>query len=204
MDANAPFLALDTETTGLTNQPWCCLVEIGLVYFKGGKEVASFGSLVRPRLEYDERMAPALAVNKLAWDDLAVAPTFNHVWEALGRWLVEHNVLPTAPVVAWNLAFDRGIVQAELQAIGWADRYTVPWGECAMLAHGGREYGHPKRVKLGAAYAALGLPPQEAHRTVGDARMAAHVHVETLRRRAGGKGVVLHANGSVSSVGGTP
>lgn len=169
------FFVLDTETTGL-DPATASVVEVGIVLFREGKPVETFGRLIRPRNGFDSPdCEEALRVNGLTRADLQAAPTFREVHVDLARWLAALDVNEPAvslPVYAFNLPFDRKHMAAEYAAIGLSD--CIPWAGCiavqAAKKLGPRKAGESRR--LTALAQRFGIDTGTAHRAVDDARTA--------------------------------
>lgn len=156
------FVVLDTETTGLGYRDE--VIEIGIV---GARGEVVFESLVRPHA--GRVPAGATRVHGLTIDDLAAAPTWAEVHEAViaatrGR-----------RVVAWNAPFDERMLRQS--AALWGCRERIAGVECAMRAYAtarGLRYG---RAKLERAAAEMGVLPAgaQSHRSSDDARLTLQV-----------------------------
>lgn len=182
----AHLLVIDVETTGLVEDEWARVVEVGAVLFDPwGAEQDTFSALVRPSIFDPEQAAEALRINGIAPADILDALPEAAVAEALGVWLT--RVRQRAPVAfyAWGAEFEEamlarmGVTLALCCAMGWA---------CQSLTRGDRP-----RMRLVDAAADLGVPvPAHLHRALADARLAGRVlfALETRDRRsaAGRKG----------------
>lgn len=153
-----PWLALDTETTGLG--PYDAVIEIALVA-SSGAVVAE--TLVAPPRPITRR---ATEVHGLAAADLAQAPPWPTVWPMLQAHLrAAHTVL------AWNAAFDLRLLRQTCV------RYHLPLQTprflCLRRAFQDR---HPlTRSTLAAACLALGIAARPEHRALPDAEVARQV-----------------------------
>ena len=152
--AGRPWLALDTETTGLGR--WDEVIEVAVVD-AGGAVV--FESLVRPGRPITARTT---ALHGLTSDHVAEAPPWPRVWPDLAKMLADR------PVLAWNAAFDLRLLRQSCA------RYGLPMRPPRFLCL--REAFrclHPVvRASLDAACLALSVPERPAHRARADAEVA--------------------------------
>jgi DNA polymerase III epsilon subunit family exonuclease len=103
------YLILDFETTGLSPAQGSEVVETGAVRFEGGRVVATFQRLSRPRGAIP---AAAMNVHGITDDMVADAPRFGEVLpELLAFW--GERIL-----VAHNAPFDRAFLLAALEQAG--------------------------------------------------------------------------------------
>lgn len=161
--AAEPWLALDTEATGLG--PYDEVIEVAAV--TAGGEVA-LEALSRPSRPVT---AKATRLHGLTAEDLAAAPAWPAVWPALDQ------VLAGMPVLAWNAAFDLRLLRQT------CDRYRLPFRAprflCLRAAF--RELHPLMRSTLDAACLALGVPERPTHRALQDARVARLVALRLLK-----------------------
>jgi DNA polymerase III epsilon subunit-like protein len=168
------FFVHDTETTGLTDRAQ--IVEIGSVVVVDGQVVDTFTSLVNPgrdhllpRIEGD-----LLPHNNIPVSDVLAADPESVVAEKWNRWRAKW---PDAGHHCYNNAFDSRF----LRRAPWS---LESYGECVMLAST-HEMDKIKYQKLIASAQHFGVSfTGEAHRALVDARAAAEVYVEILKRRA--------------------
>lgn len=184
-------LVLDTETTGLLEHSYACLVEIGAVVVSpSGSIVARWGSLIRPSIDPPPEADEALTVNGLDRAGLAVAPPWQQVRGDLLRWVMGLDyvaMFSLGSVTSFNKQFDKGMVDRQ-GGLGPLDRL---WGDCIQL-DAGRKLHDPKaatrrapgRPPLSWVASELGIEQTlPAHRAVSDAETAARVMV-ALRSRS--------------------
>ncbi len=82
-----PWIAFDTETTGLPQDEWARVVEIGgVVVERDGSLGLSFSTLCRPHEPIDARADEALDINRIARADIAAAPPIEAAWSQFVRW----------------------------------------------------------------------------------------------------------------------
>lgn len=167
----APFLILDTETTGLQNRDE--IISVSVVNHEGA---VLLDTLIKPQnpIPYD-----ATHIHGITDADVADAPPFTHVYPQLC------NLLRDQTLVVYNLSFDRRMLEANRQRYG-----LMPLEHraehCAMLWYakfhgeiGGRQ-GAFRWQKLTTACTTLGIPVQRAHSAAGDCLLT----LEVIRRMA--------------------
>jgi DNA polymerase-3 subunit epsilon len=155
-----PYAVVDVETTGLDPRT-DRIVEVAVVRCDEHGEVSSeWSSLVQP-----ERDPGPTGVHGITADDLAAAPRFAEVTEALAA------QLDGTVVTAHNLAFDARFLHEEWRRAG-VERPRLP-GLCTLTLS--RDL-HPDRAdgySLAACAAAAGIDQPDAHRALADARVTA-------------------------------
>ena len=189
-----PVCVLDTETTGFPEQPWSRVVEVAAVILDAdGSEVFASSSLVRPEI-HDARAAGAERIHGLTREALADAPLAGDVVAVLNRVGVGDLLLTETRCTAFNLAFDRPM----LERMGFAPR---EWAPCIMLAAydimgpaGALRDADPSHPcydpsrqwlwpSLASAADFFGVQRVgNPHRALSDARLAAGVLVEIAKR----------------------
>ena len=166
------FAVIDFETTGLSPTQDRVL-EVGVVCFEHGQLTALKNWLVNPGIPVPEE---ARAIHNISDEQLAGAPPFSPIVEEL-RALVEGH-LP----VAYNAAFDRAFLHAELDRAGRlrdgpsappAFRPDVSWIDPLVWERELHklERGH----RLVDVCARLGIPLDTAHRAASDAEATGRV-----------------------------
>lgn len=158
-----PLAVIDVETTGFdpeTNR----IIEIGMIRFEHGEVVDTYGQLIDPKSEIPEEVVKLTGIKQ---EDVDGQPTFKEVAEEVWQ------RLQGVGIVAYNLAFDRGFVKAELERAGYAWPDDAPTLDPLIFA---RQFfkNHPRK-NLGAISKLLGIPLEEAHRATHDATVAGHV-----------------------------
>jgi DNA polymerase-3 subunit epsilon len=152
----APLLALDVETTGLSPARGDRIIEIALVRRDPGGERKGWSVLVDP-----ERPIPAAAsrIHGILDDHLIAAPTFSAVAdEVLAR-------MEGAALVAHNAPFDLSFLDAELGRLE-RPRPGVPVIDTLRLAR--RHFRFPSN-DLATVCRSLGVGLEGAHRAETDA-----------------------------------
>ena len=165
-----PIALIDTETTGRdANQDR--IVEIGIVLGIKGEVTRRFSQLIDPGRPIP---AESSAVHGIKDADVAGKPKFA---EIAGEILA---FLGDAIPAAYNAAFDRGFVLAELERAGVrpaapppAMRRDVDWVD--PLAFARELYKHEGSRALGDMAARLGIELENAHRATDDAEAALQI-----------------------------
>jgi DNA polymerase-3 subunit epsilon len=169
--AEAVWVCVDVETTGLEVGEGHRVCEVGAVKGRLEGAVEEFASLVDPRRPLDPGAA---RVSGLSEADLADAPLFREIaTSALG-------FLSGGVLVAHNAPFDAGFLESELHREGLR-LPQVPIVDTTVIAQ--TVLGLPVRNLAGVSQA-LGLASQPTHRGLGDARAAREVLLRGLRRLA--------------------
>ncbi len=156
------FAVLDFETNGLG--PVGRAIEVGVTACSGGKEIASFESLVNPGTP----IAPFVQVmTGIGPEQLAGKPSFSEIWPAL------EDILRGRVLVAHNLPFDGGVLRNELAIFG-AGRGHGAQGLCTLKLS---RRLHPAEEShcLDALAARHGLSFHARHRALDDARVTSRL-----------------------------
>lgn len=161
------LVALDFETTGFA-QARDRIVEVGAVLFsEAGDRLGEFHSLVNPRCRVG-----ATEIHGIQDSDLIDAPSFSEILPGLAEFLNSHVI------VAHNKAFDLGFLQQELHRLGTSHEYIEAL--CTIELVSQIEPTSPR--KLMECCAALGLPLEQGHHALNDARMTSHLATHLLHR----------------------
>ncbi|MGH7778841.1 MAG: 3'-5' exonuclease [Candidatus Binataceae bacterium] len=152
MDADADWVILDTETTGLglTDE----VIQIGII---APDETVLFDSLVRPQSR-TSIPAGATAVHGISIEHLAGAPTFSELAPRLEELLRERRI------VAYNAEYDRRLVKQTALLCGV--RAPQSRWVCAMRAYS-RFVGEWDERKNDYRFQRL---PAGDHSAIGDCR----------------------------------
>jgi DNA polymerase-3 subunit epsilon len=154
----AEFAVLDLETTGLypsTDR----IVEVGVVRLNdAGVVLDEFCTVVNPL-----RDVGPTHIHGLHAAELVNAPTFKEVADDV------LSVLAGAVLVAHHARFDVGFLNAEMRRVGRS--CTFDRVLCTLELLYAIEPRAPRRLTDCCAY--FGIPVEEAHTALGDARMAA-------------------------------
>lgn len=165
-----PIAFIDTETTGV-NSASERLVEVGVVIGHRGEIVRRHSWLIHPGRPIPKE---ASAIHGITDADVDGKPSFAEVASEILACLV--GSIPAA----YNAAFDRGFLLAELDRVGArpadrppAVRREVDWIDPLIFA---RElYKHETSRALGDMAAHLGISLENAHRATDDAEAALRV-----------------------------
>lgn len=153
------FAIVDVETTGLSPRQ-NRIVELAVV------RVDSEGNLVD---EWSTRFNPegpvgATHIHGITQADVAGAPLFRDVAAGLIPYI------SGVPIAAHNANFDLAFLRAEFQRAGW----DTPWLPAFCTLDGSREYlPDLDRRRLADCCWAAGVPLENAHSALGDARATA-------------------------------
>ena len=152
----APFVVLDTETTGL-REPLAC--SIALVNELGDV----WKSLVKPSKQIEPG---AIAVHKITNEMVEAAPALSDVKGDLV------NFISKSPVVIYNAPFDTAVVKRDLPDFELGEVHDAMQIYAAFVGQWDDYHGNYRWHKLGAACAACGLKPDgELHGADVDAEM---------------------------------
>lgn len=152
-----PWIALDTETTGLG--PYDVVIEIAMIDAQGNVLADTTIAPSRPVT------AKSTRVHGMSAEELVDAPPWPTVWPDLQRHL------KARPIVAWNAAFDLRLLRQTCVRHGLP--LSVRRILCLQQAFRDR---HPvTRPTLAAACLALGIAERPNHRARGDAEVTRQV-----------------------------
>jgi DNA polymerase-3 subunit epsilon/CBS domain-containing protein len=182
-----PIIIVDVETTGKRSHT-AHVVAAAAVILDGMtlEERDSFSTLANPGEEGLRLASPeAMAVNGLTVDELRAAPPAEEAARLFREFIDQYH----GRVHAFNNGFDMWF----LARAPWC-LPSGRWGECVMLAAAevmGRagvlstRYpgAKPKWPRLDEAASFFGIPHVARHSALGDAKTAARVYAEILRRR---------------------
>ncbi|MEZ4459548.1 MAG: 3'-5' exonuclease [bacterium] len=158
-----PLAVIDVETTGL-DAATDRVMEIAIIRFEGGQVVDRYGQLVHPGIPIPE---DSTRITGIKDEDVKDAPRFEEIADEV------FSRLQGVGLVAYNLAFDRGFIKAELQRCGMAWPEDAPTLDPLIFAR--QFFRNSPRKNLGAISKLLGIPLEEAHRAVHDAEVAGKV-----------------------------
>ncbi|NLE86222.1 MAG: 3'-5' exonuclease [Myxococcales bacterium] len=173
-----PFVSIDTETTG-RDSAVDRIIELGCVIFRGGEVVARKGWLIDPGCPIP---ADATEVHGIRDEDVAGKPTFAEVLPEYLEFVA--GCLP----LAYNAAFDRDFLQAEIGRVAGAAGIPGPLPPAARSdvawldpLHWARELQKEERSRaLADVCARLGITLERAHRATDDAEAAGRVMLAFL------------------------
>lgn len=158
-----PMVVIDVETTGFEPDE-DRIIEVGMIHMFQGEVTDSWGQLIDPRRDVPPEVVKLTGIQP---EDLVGKPTFDQVAAEVASRLEGRGV------VAYNLAFDRMFVSAELERHGfaWPDKNPI-FDPLVFAKHFHREH---RRHNLGEVSKRLGIDLLEAHRAVDDATVAGHI-----------------------------
>jgi len=169
-------MVLDTETTGMSPAQGATLVEVASVTLDEGRIGATWSSLVRPGV----RIPPdAIRVHGITDAMVADAPEPAAVARTL------RPACGDLPLVFHNAPFDLPFLAALMRAGGVPPLWN-PIVDTLGLARGLFEGGGNS---LSALAARLRIPPETAHRALGDAHTTAQVFLALAERWERDRGV---------------
>lgn len=166
-----PVAFVDTETTGIDARA-DRVIEVGIVVGVGGQVIERHNWLINPGIPIPKE---STAVHQITDEMVTDKPPFAEV--AAEILAVFAGKIPAA----YNAAFDRGFIRAEMERAGRisgalppAVRSDVTWIDPLVFA---REFfkGQGESRALGAVAERLGVSLQNAHRATDDAEAALKV-----------------------------
>lgn len=153
--------ALDVETTGFDPSEER-IIEVGIVTLEDGVVVDRWGALVDPGKPIPPEVQELTGISQ---EDVQGKPAFHQIAQEVQR------RIQGVGLCAYNLAFDRSFIDAELKRAGQAgwplDAPTLDPLIFARELH--REHSSKK---LGDVAQRLGITLENAHRAVDDAEVA--------------------------------
>lgn len=178
------IIVVDTETTGLMDDPHAEVIEIGAVVVDAEHgELGTFSLLVMPG-HLHPKAVEALVINKISPDALTSAPTRDVARAAFGAWKASWGGLQ---MTSWFIGFDQHFWP---WPGGWASsaeciqsRAAVPMAAAGlMVPRAGRQRWEVPNLLEAAAYFRTALPLTH-HRALDDARAAAAIWRALEQRR---------------------
>ncbi len=164
------YAVVDVETTGGAYEAGHRVTEIAIVHVRRGSVVGEFQTLVRPGRRVPLRIQRLTGITD---EMLETAPTFDQVAGRVAR------ELGRRVFVAHNVAFDWGWVRRELAAsLGGAPRLD----RLCTVRLARRLVPELRSRSLDAVARFFGVPVRGRHRALGDARAAARILIQLLRR----------------------
>ncbi len=161
-----PTCWIDVETTG-TVPGSDGAVQVALVRFEGGVEVARFSSLVDPCREIPEA---ATAIHGITNEQVRGAPTIEQVFQNLPQ---PRELLAGSQCGAFNAEFDRRFLPAAALCFEDKEGWRWPWFDSlSWVRMVDRFVRGAGRHKLGAACERRGITIDRAHDAASDAAAA--------------------------------
>ena len=175
--AQTPFVVVDTETTG-TSPSMDRIIEIGAVKIHDGEIVEKFDQLINPGILIPSRITRLTHItNGMVFDkpgSESVLPDFMHF-------------LGDAVLVAHNLSFDVGFLNAELNRMG---AHPIDNTSLCTLRLARRLLKGLRSKGLSALAAFYGIKITGRHRALGDAKATAEILLRFIDRLAEENGIV--------------
>lgn len=179
-------LFVDVETTGIKSYSAHVVEAAAVAADESLVEIDSFHTMANPGEEAIALASPeALEVNRLSPDDIRRAPAAAEAAAAFRAFL---SRFPGAQIHAFNNDFDLWFLAREPWKIP-----SRSWGECVMRAakdvmgeaNALKRFpdGKSKWPSLQEAAKFFGIPLEQTHRALEDARIATKVYREILLRR---------------------
>lgn len=157
------IVALDVETTGFDPVEER-VIEVGLVTFVNGEVEDRWGALINPGKPIPIEVQKLTGIKP---EDVENQPPFEHFAEEI------HKRLVGVGLCAYNLAFDRSFIDAELKRCGYGWPMDAPTLDPLIFAREIQREHSSK--KLGAVAERLGINLENAHRAEDDAEVAGRV-----------------------------
>jgi len=161
--ADLPLAVLDVETTGFDPEVER-VIEVAIIRFARGVVTERFTCLVNPGKSIPQEV---VKLTGIADADVADAPEF----EAIAAQV--HARRQGVGIVAYNLAFDRSFLRAELSRCGMKWPEEAPTLDPLIFAR--QFFKNSPRKNLSTISKLLGIPLEEAHRAEHDAEVAGKV-----------------------------
>lgn len=153
------LVIFDLETTGLSVES-DSIIEIGAVRLKDGKIVEEFSTLVNPLITLSSHITHITGIQQ---EDLKDAPSLR---QALPEFI---QFVGDATVIAHNIAFDIAFMN-RFGAL--TSNFTMDTLELASVI-----LPNAHRYNLGSLVDFFGIPLEQAHRALDDARATAHLYL---------------------------
>ena len=167
--AHKGFAVVDFETTGFSPQHHHRVIEVGLVHVSpDGVIEREFETVINPGRD----LGPT-HVHRLRGADVKGAPTF----ETVADQLIEH--LRGRVLVAHNARFETAFLRAELSRLGVSSPIEDVDAVCTMKL--AKTHLPVSSTKLADCCSALGIPLENAHEALADARATALLLAEYRR-----------------------
>ena len=189
------YAILDTETTGLLNDPDTRLVEIGVAVFdtEGSidEPVRTWSSFCNPDILTEDGLRVARDICGITEQQIRTAPPPHEV--ALAMFYAVGDL----PTYCWNTPFDRAMVRRSfygdderLDSIEWAGDVMLEFGELFRPVLGSSRHpgGGPRWVRLQRAARMVDLSwpgGEQDHRVIGDCVMTGRIRQRMLRKLIG-------------------
>jgi predicted DnaQ family exonuclease/DinG family helicase len=178
------FVALDLETTGLDSKT-DRIIEIGAVRFANGASGEEYSTFVNPGMQIPTHITRLTGITN---ENVAPAPSFGAVAPGLVEFIGD------MPICGHQIDFDINFLNEEFKRIA-LPKVFVQQIDTALIS---RIVNLPvTRYTLGAVAKALGVPLENAHRALDDARASGHAALALLPKLAqipvAARAVMAHA-----------
>lgn len=162
-------IVFDFETSGLSPDQGCRVIEVGATLVQDGRVVDEFQSLMNPGIRVDSFIENYTGITN---DMLADAEPTSKVMARFADFIQGHNL------VAHNASFDQRFLMAELRRLNLSCHNAF---SCSLLA-ARRLYQLAPGHSLSALVDYKKLPIEGAfHRALGDAQMTTHLWLVMLQ-----------------------
>ncbi|WP_042146487.1 ATP-dependent DNA helicase DinG [Paucisalibacillus sp. EB02] len=160
------FVVLDLETTGNSSASQDKIIEVGMVVIENNEIVDEFSTMLYPGKSIPPFITQLTGIKD---EDVADAPTFSEMAEVI----VE--ILEDSYLIAHNVPFDLGFLNAELSAIG-KPSLKNPVLDTVELTR--ILYPHSPGYKLGILAEFLNIEHDNPHRALSDAYVTAKLFIK--------------------------
>ncbi|HKJ68048.1 MAG TPA: helicase C-terminal domain-containing protein, partial [bacterium] len=161
------FIALDTETTGL-DPLQDDIIEVAAVKYVNGEPEGSLDLLLKPRNPISEEITRITGITNGMVED---APTYQESHKDIKAFLGEH------PLVAHNIEFDYGMLEAHYQRAGEAPPDNRLY-DTLLLARTFTYWTLDHKLKTVAR--AFGVEEDASHRALPDAKMVGEIFLHLI------------------------
>jgi DNA polymerase III epsilon subunit-like protein len=170
------YAVLDTETTGLPDEPDARVIEVGISLYAMETHalLGTLAMVVRPDVIDPEGMKMAEGLTGITQAEVEAAPSVEQAVAVIGHFLGGWSY----PVFCWNLEFDQLLYERTLGRGPW-------WSGCVMQEFSCRwvrvlgtdpETGYPRRSSLRRAAGIAGVSWEgRAHRALADALVTGEI-----------------------------
>jgi DNA polymerase-3 subunit epsilon len=159
---NITFVFVDVETTGLYVQFGERICEIALLKWRGGKDLATYHTLVNP----ERPISPGAAeVNHITDEEVKSAPTFHQIGDKVLEFIGD------AVLVAHNAPFDMSFLETQLIISGFPpiENRIVDTLAIARMCY---NFSGNALDRIALRY---GLDTRNAHRALGDVMLTRQI-----------------------------
>lgn len=165
------FVALDLETTGLDSKT-DRIIEIGAVRFANGKAGEEYSTFVNPGMPVPEHITRLTGITS---EQVAPAPAFRDIAGKLIEFIAD------MPLCGHQIDFDINFLNEEFKRIS-LPKVFLQQIDTALIS---RIVNLPvTRYTLGSVARALGVPLENAHRALDDARASGNAALALLPKLA--------------------